>query len=66
MGPSIAKGKPPILNITDLLQFKCIVPDHDYASPEYLDKVKRFRTGTGDPENLFASLIMQSAQHATP
>lgn len=62
VGPSIADGKPPILNITDLLQFKVIVPDHDYTSPEYIDKVKKFRTGTADPENLFASLIIQSAQ----
>lgn len=62
VGPSIANGKPSILNITDLLQFKVILPNHDYTSPEYIDKVKKFRTGTGDPENLFASLIIQSAQ----
>ncbi|KAL8927683.1 MAG: hypothetical protein Q9172_001243 [Xanthocarpia lactea] len=62
VGPSITNGKPPILNITDLLQFKVIVPDRDYACPEYVDKVNKFRTGTGDPENLFASLIIQSGQ----
>ena len=62
VGPSIANCQPPILNITDLLQFKVIVRDHNYTSPEHIDKVKRFRTGTMDPENLFPSLIIQSAQ----
>lgn len=61
-GPSIANGKPPILNLTDLVQFKVILPHHDYTSPEYIDRVRKFRLGTGDPENLFASLIIQSAQ----
>jgi hypothetical protein len=32
-GPSIANGKPPILNITDLLQFKVILPDHTTTHP---------------------------------
>ncbi|KAL9009200.1 MAG: hypothetical protein Q9173_005748, partial [Seirophora scorigena] len=47
-GPSIANGKPPILNITDLVQFKVILPDHDYASPEYIDKkhIVAFRGAT--------------------
>ncbi len=62
VGPSITNGKPPILNITDRIQFMVIVPDHDYACPGYVDKVNKFRTGTGDPENLFASLIIQSGQ----
>lgn len=60
--PSIANGKPPILNITDLLQFKVILPNHDYTSPEYVAKVTQFHTGTEDPEDLFASLLIQSAQ----
>lgn len=62
IGPSITNGKSPILNITDLVQFKVIVPDRDITSLEYMDKVKKFRVGTADPENLFASIIIQSAQ----
>ena len=62
VGPSIANGKPPILNITDLVQFKVVVPHRSITSPEYIDKVKKFRMGTGDPESLFASLIIQGAQ----
>lgn len=60
IGPSIAKGTHPILNITDRLQFKVIVPHRDFASPDYIEKVKRFRLGTADPENLFASLLIRS------
>ncbi|KAL8725456.1 MAG: hypothetical protein Q9166_007350 [cf. Caloplaca sp. 2 TL-2023] len=60
-GPSIARGKPPVLNITDLVQFKVIVPPRDITSQDYLDRVARFREGTTDPENLFASLILISA-----
>ena len=60
-GPSIANGEPPILNITNQAQFKVILRDHDYASPEYIDKVQRFRTGTVDHEKLFASVDIQSA-----
>ncbi|KAL8771399.1 MAG: hypothetical protein Q9194_004890 [Teloschistes cf. exilis] len=37
-GPSIAKGKPPILNITDLVQLKVILPHRDYTSPEWIEK----------------------------
>ncbi|MCJ1424194.1 hypothetical protein MMC29_002081 [Sticta canariensis] len=61
-GPSIARGKPPVLNITDLVQFKVIVPPRDITSPDYIDRVKRFRMGTADPDELFASFIIQSAQ----
>ncbi|EJT79579.1 hypothetical protein GGTG_04664 [Gaeumannomyces tritici R3-111a-1] len=45
----IAKGThTPILNITDLLQFKVIVPHRDFASPGYIEKVDKFRLGTAD------------------
>ncbi|KAK3336820.1 kinase-like domain-containing protein [Cercophora scortea] len=62
IGPSITKGRYPILNITDLVQFQVIMPCRDFMSPDYIEKVKQFRVGTGDPENLFASLIIRSAQ----
>ncbi|MCJ1423372.1 hypothetical protein MMC29_001255 [Sticta canariensis] len=53
VGPSIiTNGKPPILNITDRVQFKVVVPHRSITSPEYIDEVKKFRMGTGDPENL--------------
>ena len=61
-GPSIAKGRPPILNLTNLVQFKVILPLREYTSPEYIERVRKFRLGTEDPENLFASLIIQKAQ----
>ena len=60
-GPSIARGKPPVLNITDLIQFKVIVPPRDITLPDYIDKVTRFRAGTADPEDLSASFILLSA-----
>ena len=60
-GPGIARGKPPVLNITDLVQFKIIVPPRDITSPDYINRVERFRVGMADPENLFASIILLSA-----
>lgn len=72
-GPSIANGNSVILNVTDSVQFKVILPDHDYTSPEHVEKVKRFRMGRADPTDLFASTIIQSGQgtrfpsgHRTP
>ena len=62
LGPSIARGKSPILNITDRLQFKVIVPPRDFAFPDSINRVKRFRVGMADPVKLFASFIIQSAQ----
>ena len=60
-GPEIVKGKPPVLNITDLIQFKVIMPPHDITSPDYIDRVQKFRVGTANPKGLFASFILQSA-----
>lgn len=60
-GPGIARGKPPVLNITDLVQFKVIVPPRDIASSDYIDRVKSFRVGTTDPEDLFASFVLLSS-----
>lgn len=62
IGPSIANGKPPILNITDTVQFKVIVPHRDSTSSGYIDKVKKFRMGTADPEGLLASFIIDSGK----
>lgn len=62
VGPSIANGRPPILNITDQIQFKVILPSRDYTSPGHIERVARFRAGTEDPENQLASLIIQSGQ----
>ncbi|MCJ1464927.1 hypothetical protein MMC07_003542 [Pseudocyphellaria aurata] len=60
-GPRILKGKPPILNITDLVQFKVVVPHRDNKSPGYINKVEQFRLGTKDPGDLFASFIIHNA-----
>ena len=43
VGPSKTFGRPPILNITDRLQFKVVLPDRDYTCPEYIEKVNKFR-----------------------
>ena len=58
--PASARGKPPVLNITDLVEFKVIVPPLDITSLDYMDRVKYFRVGTADPENLFASIILSA------
>lgn len=59
-GTSIRRGKPPVLNITDLVQFKFIVPPHDITSPDYVGRVEKFRVGKADPDDLFASFILRS------
>jgi hypothetical protein len=60
-GPSIVRGKAPILDISDFVQFQVFVPHHDIKSPDYIDKVKRFREGTADPGEHFADLILHNA-----
>jgi hypothetical protein len=42
------------------------VPPHDITSQDYIDRVARFREGTVDPEDLFASLILRSAPGTQP
>lgn len=59
-GPEILSNKPPVLNFTDKVQFQVVVPPHDVTSQDYLDRVARFREGTADAEDLFASLLLFS------
>ncbi|KAI8955287.1 kinase-like domain-containing protein [Xylaria longipes] len=61
-GPSIVKDTPPVLNIADHVQFKVIMPPRDITSPDYIDRVKKFRETTADPDELLSSLIIQSTQ----
>jgi len=63
IGPSIAKGKHPILNITHHVQFEVFVPERDFTSPDYIEKVRKFRIGTAEPKDLLESLRLQTAQH---
>lgn len=54
-------GKSPVLNITDLVQFKVVVPSRNITSPDYINRVKCFRVGTADTEDLFASSTLLNA-----
>ncbi|OAP55669.1 serine/threonine-protein kinase Chk2 [Fonsecaea erecta] len=54
-GPSILNGKPPVLHITDKIQFQILLPHCDYSSPQHIDRVTKFRMGSANPETLVAS-----------
>ncbi|KAM3514900.1 hypothetical protein MY11210_001505 [Beauveria gryllotalpidicola] len=56
VGPSIAGNSLPILDISEDVKFKVKVPKRDFSSPDYVEKVNKFRQGTADPEKLLASL----------
>jgi hypothetical protein len=60
VGPAATRGKTPILNITDDIQFKVVVPAHDITSPDYAQRVEKFRRGRADPEDIFADLLIKS------
>ncbi|ATY59333.1 protein kinase [Cordyceps militaris] len=62
IGPRIAEDKYPVLRITNDLQFKVIVPTHDFTSPDYIEKVKKFLLGTAQAEDLLHSLVLQTGQ----
>lgn len=64
LGPSIANGMPPLLHANSHLIFKVIVPERDYDSSQYIERVKAFREGidTGDGEELSSALTLQSAE----
>jgi len=59
---ALRRANTPFSTSQTLFQFKAIVPRRDFTSPDYMDKVKQFRVGTQDAENLFASLIIRSLQ----
>ncbi|KAL5120487.1 hypothetical protein ACEQ8H_001505 [Pleosporales sp. CAS-2024a] len=63
LGPSITRGEAPILNITDGMQFKVIVPPHDIKSLNHIERVKEFLKGTADHEELFPSLSIRTTQN---
>ncbi|KAM3545747.1 hypothetical protein ARSEF1564_001389 [Beauveria bassiana] len=65
VGPSIAKDNLPVLNIAEKIQFKVGVPKRDFSSPSYVEKVKRFRQGTAEPETLFASMDLPTTEGST-
>ncbi|KAM0739885.1 hypothetical protein ACQRIT_005069 [Beauveria bassiana] len=65
VGPSIAKDNLPVLNIAEKIQFKVKVPKRDFSSPSYVEKVKRFRQGTAEPETLFASMDLPTTEGST-
>ncbi|OAR01256.1 hypothetical protein LLEC1_07404 [Akanthomyces lecanii] len=46
----------------DKYPFKVVVPTHDFTSPGYIEKVRKFRLGTAEPEELLHSLVLQSRQ----
>ena len=65
-GPGILSTKPPVLNVTDSVQFKILVPPRDITSQEYIDRVAKFRQGTADPTDLFPSLGLRSVSGTQP
>lgn len=65
-GPRILGNKPPVLNVTGKVQFKVVVPPRDITSQDYINRVARFRQGTADHEDLFASLVLRSAPGTQP
>lgn len=61
-GPSMLKGKIPVLRVAPSLEFRIIMTHHDINSPVYLANVARFLEGTAAPEDLF--LDMACTSHA--
>lgn len=52
-GSDFLKGVSPIIvKVSQFLQFRLVVPQHDVRSKSYRDKVDRFRAGTADTEPL--------------
>lgn len=49
-------GQPPKLTVGQTVQYKIIVPAHNYESPEHIKKVEKSLAGTKDSGNLFESL----------
>ncbi|TQW01764.1 protein kinase [Cordyceps javanica] len=62
VGPSIAKDQSPVLHITRDVQFKVVVPRHNFTSAGYVEKVNKFLLGTAEPQDLLQSLVLQSGQ----
>ncbi|KAM3563273.1 hypothetical protein MY1884_001318 [Beauveria asiatica] len=60
VGPSIARDKLPILDISNEVQFKVKVPKRDFSSPDYVEKVNRFRQGVADPAKLLDSVKIRT------
>ncbi|KAI0097189.1 kinase-like domain-containing protein [Nemania sp. FL0031] len=62
LGPSITKGKFPLLELGGSVRFEVIVQHHDLTSEDYIKRVERFRLGTAEPNELLDALNIQSAQ----
>ncbi|OAA36935.1 protein kinase [Beauveria brongniartii RCEF 3172] len=60
VGPSIAGDKLPILEISNEVKFKVKVPKRDFSSPDYVEKVNRFRRGVADPAKLLDSVKIRT------
>ncbi|KAI1112120.1 kinase-like domain-containing protein [Nemania sp. NC0429] len=63
LGPSITKGKLPVLNIGDAIKFQVFIPPRNLESQDYIERVKKFRLGTAQPGDLFSALNIQSTQN---
>ena len=52
-GSDFLRGISPIIvKVSQFLQFRLIIPQHNIQSKSYRDKVDRFRAGTAEPEHL--------------
>lgn len=59
-GPSLVKGKTPVIKVVGDLQFRLVVSDHDVTSQTYRDNVARFLQGTAAAEDLLSDLKLLS------
>ena len=52
-GSDFLKGVSPIIvRVSQLIQFRLVIPQHNVQSKSYRDKVDKFRAGTADPDHL--------------
>ncbi|KAI9671163.1 MAG: hypothetical protein M1817_003670 [Caeruleum heppii] len=59
-GPSLVKGRVPVIKVVGKLQFRLVVPDHDITSQTYRDNVARFLEGAAPAEDLFLDIKITS------
>ena len=59
-GPSLVKGKVPVIKLVEELQFRLVVPDHDITSLTYRDNVTQFLKGAVPAEDLFSDMHILS------
>ncbi|KAI0193009.1 kinase-like domain-containing protein [Xylaria flabelliformis] len=62
LGPSITKGKRPLLHIGEATVFEVVVFRRDFTSRDSIDRISRVGRGTTEPSDLLRALDIQTAQ----